>query len=209
MNAQPVWLTTADGVRLWAIKAGDGPVVAVLAHQGRSDLCEELPYAQTLVAAGLQVLAFDFRGYGRSGQPSQNRLALGLDLSAAVARARQDGAGHVFLIGASMGGAAGVQNSGGLPVDGLISLSGTRLWTGFGVNRPGPTGLRAPFLYVGSRSDFRAPLREALAVFRAVGSHDKRTAFYRGYLHGWQLVQAAPYAARTRALIMAWIRAHS
>jgi hypothetical protein len=71
------------------------------------------------------------------------------------------------------------------------------------------TVLRAPFLFVGSRSDFRAPLREALAIFRAVGSHDKRTAFYPGYLHGWQLVQAAPYAARTRALIMAWIHARS
>jgi fermentation-respiration switch protein FrsA (DUF1100 family) len=209
LNAQPLWLTTADGVRLWAIEAGNRPVAAVLAHQGRSDLCEELPYAQTLVEAGLRVLAFDFRGNGRSGRPSQNRLALGLDLAAAVARARQDGAGHVFLIGASMGGAAVVQNSGGLPVDGLISLSGTRLWTGFGINRPGPSALRAPFLYVGTRSDFRAPLREALAIFRAVGSHDKHTAFYRGSLHGWQLVQDAPNAARTRALIMAWIDARS
>src|SRR5207249_1370330 len=51
--ARPLWLTTADGVRLYAIEAGDGAVGVVLAHQGRSDLCEELPYAKTLVDAGL------------------------------------------------------------------------------------------------------------------------------------------------------------
>src|SRR6266540_5549883 len=123
INARALWLTASDGVRLYAIEAGRGPTAVVLAHQGRSDLCEELPYAKTLLAGGLRVLAFDFRGNGRSERPDKNPLALGRDLAAAVTRVHKDGAKRVFLIGASMGGAAVVQNGAGLPVAGLVSLS--------------------------------------------------------------------------------------
>lgn len=207
LDARPLWLRTSDGVHLYSIEAGTGATTVVLAHQGRSDLCEELPYARTLLASGLRVLAFDFRGNGQS-QSSVHTLALRLDLAAAVTRARRDGARHVFLIGASMGGAAAVQNGGGLPVTGIASLSGTRLWPGFGINKPGPVAVRVPFLYLGSRSDSRAPLAEARRVVRAVSARDKRSVFYRGSLHGWQLVQDAPFAAQTRALIRTWISAH-
>ncbi len=209
IKAQPLWLTTRDGVRLYAIEAGHGAAAVALAHQGGSDLCGELPYAKTLVASGLRVLAFDFRGWGHSQSPSHDSLALGRDLAAAVARLHGEGAKQVFLIGASMGGAAVVQNSGGMPVAGSVSLSGTRLWPGYGINTPGPSALRAPFLYIGSKNDGRAPLTEARKIFRKAGSRDKRSAFYRGSWHGWSLVQDAPFAAKTRALILAWIRARS
>lgn len=208
IRARPLWLTAADRVHLYAVEAGHGPTAVVLAHQGGSDLCEELPYAKTLLARGLGVLAFDFRGNGRSELPTRNSLALGRDLAAAVARVHRQGAKHVFLIGASMGGAAVVQNGSGLRVAGLVSLSGTRLWRGYGINKPGPGALRAPFLYLGSRGDARAPLPEARAIVRRVGSRDKRAVFYPGSLHGWELVQTAAHAARTRALILAWIQAH-
>ncbi len=208
-KARPLWLETADGVRLYAVAAGDGPTTAVLAHQGRSNLCDTLDYAKTLLASGLRIVAFDFRGNGLSQSPTRNALALGRDLAAAVARAHADGAEQVFLIGASMGGAAAVQNSAGLPVAGIVSLSGTRLWPGFGINKPGPRALRAPLLYIGSRDDWRAPLKEARTVVRTAGSRDKRSALNPGALHGWQLVQGTPAGARTRALILSWIRAHS
>jgi len=102
-----------------------------------------------------------------------------------------------------------VQNSAGLPLAGVVSLSGTRLWPGYGINRPGPRTLRVPFLYVGSKSDWRAPLKEARTILREIGSRDKRGVFYRGSLHGWQLVQDASFAPKTRALILAWIRSRS
>jgi pimeloyl-ACP methyl ester carboxylesterase len=210
VTAQSMWLTTSDGVRLYAVEAGDGPVAVVLAHQGRSDLCEELPYAKTLLASGLRVLAFDFRGNGHSQSPKRNWLSLGRDLAVAVAHARAGGATHVFLIGASMGGAAVVQNSSRLAVDGRVSLSGTRLWNGYGINDPaGVRALRAPFLYLGTKNDGRAPVSEARAIFRRVGSRDKHITFYPGALHGWQLVQVAPFAGKARAQILGWIRARS
>jgi pimeloyl-ACP methyl ester carboxylesterase len=210
VQARSLWLTATDGVRLYAIEAGAGRTAVVLAHQGGADLCGWLPYVSTLQAAGLRVLAFDFRGYGSSDSPSATTLALGRDLAGAVARVRSDGATNVYLMGASMGGAAVVQNSSGIQVSGRISLSGTRLWQGYGVNDPaGVRRISAPFLYVGSRDDSRAPATEAQSVFRDIGSADKKIVLYPGSTHGWDLVEQPPYGARTRALILKWIQARS
>ena len=209
MHARALWLRTDDHVRLYAIDAGTGSIAVVLAHQGQSNLCEELPYAKTLVDAGLRVLAFDFRGNGHSAQPSKNPLGYRRDFAAAIQRLTSDGASRVFLIGASMGGAAAVQNSGGLPFAGVVSLSGTRLWSGFGINKPGPRALHAPFLYIGSKNDWRVPIREARSMVRSARSRDKRGIFYRGSLHGWELVQTATFARKTRALIIDWIHSRA
>jgi pimeloyl-ACP methyl ester carboxylesterase len=125
------------------------------------------------------------------------------------AHARQRGAERTFLIGSSMGGAAIVQNTSAFRVDGRISLSGTRLWPGFGINDPaGLARIRDPFLYVGSRDDWRAPAGEARSIFRRVGATDKRMVLYPGSDHGWQLVETAPFAARARALVLRWIASH-
>jgi pimeloyl-ACP methyl ester carboxylesterase len=210
LTARSFWQETGDGVRLYMIEAGNGETTAVLAHGGRSDLCETLAFAKRLVAAGYRIVAFDFRGNGRSESPSRNRLALGTDLAAAVAYARRAGAERVVLIGSSMGGAAIVQNTSALRVEGRISLSGTRLWPGFGINNPaGVAQIRAPFLYVGSRDDERAPVEEALAIFHRVGAADKRRVFYPGSYHGWQLVQGSPFASKARTLVLDWIKRHS
>jgi dienelactone hydrolase len=210
LPARSFWQQTADGVRLYMIEAGSGTTTAVLAHGGRSDLCDTLTFATRLVAAGYRIVAFDFRGSGRSGSSATNRLALGKDLAAAAAHARQTGAKRVFLIGSSMGGAAIVQNTSALDVDGRISLSGTRLWPGYGINNPpGLARIRAPFLYVGTRNDWRAPLKEARGIFRKVGATDKRTAFYPGSNHGWELVDTSRYAAQARALVLRWLASHS
>jgi pimeloyl-ACP methyl ester carboxylesterase len=210
LAARPSWLTTSDGVRLYAVTAGHGPTAVVLAHEGGSTLCGALPYAATLVRAGLRVVAFDFRDYGLSGRSARHGLLLGNDLAAAAAHARGTGAKHVFLVGASMGGAADVQNTASLDVTGRISLSGTRLWEGYGINAPRSLPrIRAPFLYLGSRDDSRAPLAEARGIVRRVGARDKRGVFFAGSFHGWSLVDGAPFAPRARTLVLTWIRAHS
>jgi pimeloyl-ACP methyl ester carboxylesterase len=210
VKARSMWFRASDGVRLYGIEAGAGPTVVVLAHEGGVDLCGWLTYIKTLNRGGIRAFAFDFRGYGNSDSPEEGSLALGRDLAGAVAQVRADGAKDVFLMGASMGGAAVVQNTAGIRVDGLISLSGTRLWTGYGVNDPaGVRSLSAPFLYVGSRDDSRAPRKEALSVFNRVGSSDKRIVLYPGSAHGTILVGLPPYGDRTRALVLGWIEERS
>jgi pimeloyl-ACP methyl ester carboxylesterase len=212
VTATPFWLTTSDHLRLYAIDSGSGATGIVLAHEGGSNLCGWLPYMKTLVDAGFRVLAFDFRGNGLSERPptTASQLRLGRDLVAATAYLRAHGTPKVFLMGASLGGAAAVQTGAHAHPNGVISLSGTRFWPGYGVNEPATVrALSAPFLYVGCRSDWRAPLPEALQIFRSVGSHDKRTAFYPGSWHGWDIVEGSPFAERARALILSWLQARS
>jgi hypothetical protein len=210
VSARPLWLTTSDGVRLYAIEAGSGSTTIVLAHEGGESLCGWLPYVKTLMAAGLRVLAFDFRGWGESAGSAKHAFDFRSDFAAAVARSRRDGANRVFLLGASMGGAAVVQNSSRIAVDGRISLSGTRLWAGFGINDPGGVRrLRGPFLYVGGKIDSRAPREEVASIMRRVASRDKQAVFYSDSWHGWGLVEDAPFAARVRALILTWIKRRS
>ena len=209
LRARSTWLETSDHVRLYAIEAGRGRTAVVLLHEGGGNLCEELPYAKTLVAAGLRVVAIDFRNDGESAKSTRHPVALGRDIAAAVKLAHDGGAKRVFLIGASMGGAAAVNNSGGVQLAGVISLSGTRLWPGFGVNEPGPQALRAPLLYLGSRDDGLAPLKQARWVFDHAGSKDKRMVLYDGSTHGWDLVQSVSFARAARTTIVRWIRSHA
>jgi pimeloyl-ACP methyl ester carboxylesterase len=210
LDARTFWLQTYDRVRLYAMEAGSGKTTVALAHGGNGDLCETLGFAGKLVADHYRVVAFDFRGSGRSQSPAKNPLALGRDLAATVSHARRTGAERVFLVGSSMGGAAIVQNTSSLRVDGRISISGTRLWRGYGFNNfRGLARIRAPFLYVGTRRDPRAPLKEALGIFRRIGAKDKRTAIYPGSDHGWPLVVNGRFAPPSLALILRWIGGHS
>jgi alpha-beta hydrolase superfamily lysophospholipase len=137
-------------------------------------------------------------------------LRLDHDLAAAVGSERKDGAKRVFLMGASLGGAASVQNGADLPVDGIISLSGTRIWPGYGVNHPESLPrMRAPFLYLGAAHDNLAPKEEAQRIFTRLGSKDKRIVTFRGDLHGTQLVDMAPFKKRARAMIVQWLKERS
>jgi pimeloyl-ACP methyl ester carboxylesterase len=207
--ASPFWLETADGVRLYAVEAGSGPVGVVLAHESPADLCGWLPYMATLERAGLRVLAFDFRGFGDSQRPvsTHKYLAYGNDFRAAIARLRSDGARQVFLIGASFGGAAALAYGPSLPIAGLVSLSGETQIAGANLDGLAAVPrLKAPLLIVGSRDDRYLPVSDALLLLRRAGSRDKRTALYPGAFHGWQLVEDAPYATKARALVLGWIR---
>jgi alpha-beta hydrolase superfamily lysophospholipase len=208
VRAKPFWLTTSDGVRLYAIEAGRGATTVVLMHEYPVDLCGWLPYVRTLTAAGVRVLAFDFRNYGDSGRPARGIAAFDRDLRAAVGRARADGARSVFVAGASFGGVVALTYSAGLRLAGVISMSGeTHL---LGMNAlAGVSRLRAPLLILGSRQDRYLSVAEARQLLRRAGSKDNRLVLYAGGFHGWQIVEEAPYGARARALVLKWIRARA
>jgi alpha-beta hydrolase superfamily lysophospholipase len=210
VTGTPFWLQAEDGVHLYAVEGGSGNVGVVLAHESPGDLCGWLPYMATLEQAGLRVVAFDFRGFGDSDRPAATRdfLAYGRDFRAAVSHLRSEGATKVFLMGASFGGAAALTYAPGLPLAGVVSFSGETHIQGAGLNGLAAVPrLRAPLLIVGSRHDRYLPVADALRLLRRAGSEDKRTALYPGSYHGWDLVEDAPYAAKVRALVLAWVRA--
>lgn len=210
VTAHPFWLTAADGVHLYAVEQGTGADGVVLMHESPADLCGWLQYIPTLSRAGFRVLAFDFRGFGDSDRPQSTRdfLAKGRDVRAAVAKLRADGAKKVFLVGASFGGVAAFAYAPSLDVAGVVSMSGELALPGTGLNAlAAAPHLHAPLLIVGSRHDRNLSIPDALKLLRRAGSADKRTAFYPGGFHGWDLVESAPYAAKVRALVLAWLRA--
>lgn len=210
VSAKPYWLTAADGVHLYAIEQGRGRAGVVLLHESPADLCGWLPFIPSLAHAGLRVLAFDFRGFGDSDRPQSTRdfLAYGRDVRAAVAKLRAEGVQKVFVMGGSFGGVAAVTYAPGLRLAGVVSLSGELALPGTGMSAiAAAPRLRAPLLIVGSRHDRRLSIPDALRLLRRAGSADKRTAFYPGGFHGWDLVESAPYAPKARALVLAWLRA--
>ena len=212
VSARPLWLTTSDGLRLYAIEAGTGPVAVVLVHESPADVCGWVPFIPSLVGARLRVLAFDLRGFGESQTPRGEKAlhAYDRDLRAAIAHERAAGAIRVFLLGASFGGAAVLNFAPMLDADGVISLSGEASFPAAALNGLATVPrLRKPLLIVGSRHDHWLPVTQALALVRRAGSTDKRLALYPGAFHGWDIVKKAPYSAKARTLILGWIRARS
>ncbi len=126
-----VTLVTDDGVPIEAIHLpGDRSLGLVLAHgftlnwQGG----HLWGVARRLNRYG-GVVAFDFRGHGRSGGLSTLGDREIKDLDAAVAYARELGYHHVVTIGFSMGASIVLRHAGLLRgVDAVVSVSGPGRW---------------------------------------------------------------------------------
>lgn len=114
------WLRAADGVRVRAVHwpAAGGGRGTVLLFPGRTEYCEKYgPVAGALTAAGLDVLAIDWRGQGLAerlhGDPALGHVArfadYQLDVDALVSHAEALGVpGPRLLLAHSMGGAIGL-----------------------------------------------------------------------------------------------------
>lgn len=103
--------TTEDQGVIYADLYGKGERGVVLAHGGRFTKESWQPQAESLAKAGFRVLAFDFRGFGRSHGPGDSDLytaPMKLDVLAAVRYLRSTGAKSVAVVGASFGGSAAV-----------------------------------------------------------------------------------------------------
>ena len=142
---------TEDGGVVFADIYGTSDRGIVLAHGGRFNKESWAEQARTLVAAGFEVLAIDFRGYGKSHGPGDKDpmdAPLELDVLAAVRYLHQNGAKTVSIIGGSMGGgAAGDASIASKPgeIDRIILL-------GAAPNGP-PEKIKSPMLIIVARDD--------------------------------------------------------
>jgi fermentation-respiration switch protein FrsA (DUF1100 family) len=67
-------LATSDGERLhgWFLAAPNARGAVLMSHGNAGNVAGRIPHAEALLAAGLSVLLFDYRGYGNStGSPSE------------------------------------------------------------------------------------------------------------------------------------------
>jgi pimeloyl-ACP methyl ester carboxylesterase len=142
---------TEDGGVIFADIYGAGDRAVVLAHGGRFNKESWAEQARTLVAAGFEVLAIDFRGFGKSHGPSdKNPLGapLQLDVLAAVRYLHKNGAKTVSIVGGSMGGSAAGDAS-------ILSQPGEierLVLLGAAPNSPAEK-LKSPILFIVARDD--------------------------------------------------------
>jgi pimeloyl-ACP methyl ester carboxylesterase len=127
-------LLTVDGERLAAVHV-EGPaarrdLVVIVAHGFTGSI--ERPGVQAIVAAFARyagVIAFDFRGHGRSSGHSTVGEREVLDLDAAVAAARRLGYRAVVTCGWSMGGSVVLRHAAlHRGVEGVVSVSALSRW---------------------------------------------------------------------------------
>ena len=204
------WLRTRDGVRLYTATAGKGDTTLVLAHEsGGVGLCGWLPVMAHLAQHGIHTVAFDFRGVSPSDIPrSEAKFQnLGPDLQAAIDAA---GTKHVFLMGASMGGAAAITFGPALHgIDGIVNLSGElNLPTSHLDAIANASKLRVPLLIVASRDDPYLDASDAGKLSRVSGSSDTKLILLPGRYHGWDMLDIAPMRKQLWAQILAWVAAH-
>lgn len=105
---------TEDGGLIYADLYGNGERGVVLAHGGQFTKESWQPQAQSLARAGFRVLAFDFRGFGKSrgpGDTDMDTAPMYLDVLAAVRYLRKNGAKTVSVMGGSFGGSAAADAS--------------------------------------------------------------------------------------------------
>jgi pimeloyl-ACP methyl ester carboxylesterase len=146
-----VSFATQDGGTLFADLYGNGERGVVLAHGGRFNKESWQKQARTLAAAGFRVLAFDFRGYGKSLGPGDSDplgAPLHLDVLAAVRYLRNNGAKSIAVVGGSMGGAAAGDAS-------IVSAQGEidRLVLLGAAPNGAAEKLKAPTLFIVARDD--------------------------------------------------------
>ncbi|GAA0822348.1 alpha/beta hydrolase [Streptosporangium amethystogenes subsp. fukuiense] len=176
----PVMLMTRDNLRIDAAHTpprGAADLGIVLAHGFTGSHRERATRRIAHVLSGFGgVVAFDFRGHGRSGGLSTVGDLEILDVDAAVRHARAIGYRKVVTVGFSLGGAVALRHAGVLGgVDAVVSVSAPARW-----------------YYRGTR-----PMRQVhWAIERPVGRLftrlGKNTRIMRGV---WDPLPLAPYAA--------------
>ena len=103
-----------DGAVINADLYGEGDRGVVLAHGGQFTKESWQPQAKQLAREGYRVLAFDFRGFGKSHGPGDSDMdtaPMHLDVLGAVHYLRQNGVKTVAVMGGSFGGGAALDAS--------------------------------------------------------------------------------------------------
>ena len=177
-----VRMRTKDGVAIYGVEVGTGTTGVVLGHQYFSDHCEFMALARELADQGLRALTIDFRGNGLSSTGRSNRLDL--DVAAAVARLRADGATKVELVGASMGGTAVLVAGSWIrpAVAGIVSLSGPDYFRGLNALRATRRS-KVPVRFLVSRDD-RPFASDATTLMKNAAAPDKAILRYPAAGHG-------------------------
>lgn len=123
-------LTTADGVELsaWFFPATTHSprraLAALICHGNGGNISHRLDLYQGLLGAGVNVLAFDYRGYGKSaGRPTEEGTYRDAEAAYDWLIARGFTGSNIVAFGESLGGAVAAELACRRPVAGLVLQS--------------------------------------------------------------------------------------
>jgi hypothetical protein len=109
--AEEVWLKTADGLRLdaWFFAADKtsprARFVVLFCHGNGGNITSRPGYYHAILETGVNLLTFDYRGYGRSdGEPSEAGTYTDAATAYAWLRTRGFAPEHILVWGESLGG---------------------------------------------------------------------------------------------------------
>lgn len=106
---EDIFFEAADGVRLsaWFFPADESSrrrdMAIIICHGNGGNISHRLPLCQALLGTGVNVLVFDYRGYGRSGG-GLGEEGTYLDAQAAHGWLRRRGLSKIIAFGESLGG---------------------------------------------------------------------------------------------------------
>jgi fermentation-respiration switch protein FrsA (DUF1100 family) len=109
------WITTADGVRLHAWRGSAlNPLASIVWSHGRGgSIAENDVMLRAFVRQSFDVLAYDYRGYGRSeGTPSEEGIYLDAEAAFDDERSRGVPESRIVCYGESLGGAVSIHLAG-------------------------------------------------------------------------------------------------
>jgi pimeloyl-ACP methyl ester carboxylesterase len=189
----------------------------LLFHGNAGNIGDRVPHVALLSAAGFDVLAFDYRGYGRSaGRPSER--ATYEDARAAHDALVSRNPTRTIYLGESLGGAVALELATERPPAGLILQSSftsvrhmARLHYPFIPRALVPDaypsldlvrGLRAPLLVLHGSDDAIVPLMDGEALYEAA-PQPKRIEVFPGVGHNDVLARAG---SRWIGAIVDWAR---
>lgn len=122
---EDVWLTCADGVRIhaWYLPAEGARATILYLHGNAGNIADRADWIERMTGLPANVLAIDYRGYGRSdGEPSEAGLYADAEAAYRHLVARGERAERIILLGESLGGGPAVELASRLPVGGVILM---------------------------------------------------------------------------------------
>jgi uncharacterized protein len=173
------WITTADGVRLhaWFAAVPAAPATLVWSHGNGGNIGGRADVLLALAARGVSVLAYDYRGYGKSeGRPSEEGVYLDAEAVYDSERARGVPAERIVSLGESLGGAVSIYLATRRPCAGVVVVSAFTSLGAVARRHYGPIAVLA-----GNRFDSLARLRQlTVPLFVAHGDQDEIVPFDLG-----------------------------
>lgn len=202
-DAVQVTFETEDGVQLSGHLFGASDVGIVLSHMEPADQESWWDFAPILADKGYMALAYDFRGYGRSGGARELGL-IDRDVQAAVDFLRSKGASRVFLVGASMGGTASLKVAAMEEVAGVVTLSAPPEFEGIETSADLPA-IDAPKLFIAARDDTNGFYARSVDLFYQLALEPKERQKVDSDAHGTDLL-SGDIGPRVRGLIVDFLR---